>query len=231
MIKIIPASERHYQDFGWLKTYWLFSFGDYYDPENKNLGALRVFNDDVVAPGQGFGTHPHRDMEIVTIILEGVITHEDSMGNKETIKAGEVQRMTAGTGVMHSEFNKGKEPLKFYQVWITPHEKGLPPSYQQQKFDISSKKNELVPVVTGRGIEGTLHLHQDATIYMAEFDKDFEYTYTGAPVRKVFIYITSGSLVVNDKTLNSRDQARITDTEVLKLKATEDTKFIFIDVP
>lgn len=231
MFKIIPSSARHYQDFGWLKTYWLFSFGDYYDPENINHGALRVFNDDVVAPGQGFGKHPHRDMEIVTIILEGEIAHEDSIGNKETIKAGEVQRMTAGTGVMHSEYNNAMEPLKFYQIWITPHDKNLPPSYQQKKFDISSKKNELVPVVTGRGIEGTLHLHQDATIYMAEFYKDFEYTYTGAPVRKLFIYITSGSLDVNGKTLKSRDQARISDTEELKLKANEDTKFIFIDVP
>lgn len=129
MIKIIPKGKRHFSDFGWLKTYWLFSFSDYFDPDNTRFGALRVFNDDIVAPGTGFPTHPHREMEIITIVLEGEITHKDSMGNKMVIRAGDVQRMSAGTGIIHSEFNLGDEPVHFYQIWIYPDEAELQPGY------------------------------------------------------------------------------------------------------
>jgi len=129
MIHVIRADERHFTDFGWLKTYWLFSFSEYYDPTNIQFGALRVFNDDVVAPHTGFGTHPHEEMEIITIVLDGEVTHEDSLGTKAVMRAGDVQRMSAGTGIQHSEFNLGEAPVHFYQFWLYPDICGLAPSY------------------------------------------------------------------------------------------------------
>jgi redox-sensitive bicupin YhaK (pirin superfamily) len=135
MIHVVREHQRYFSDFGWLKTYWLFSFSRYYDPANIQFGALRVFNDDVVEPGTGFPTHPHEEMEIITIPLNGELTHEDSMGNKTVIRGGEVQRMSAGTGLTHSEFNLGNEPCHFYQIWIYPDVKGLEPTYDQREFD------------------------------------------------------------------------------------------------
>ena len=135
MIEIIKADRRHFSDFGWLKTYWLFSFSGYFDPQNIQFGALRVFNDDVVDPGTGFPTHPHEEMEIVTIVLEGEMTHADSMGNKAKIEAGDVQRMSAGAGLAHSEFNLAEKPVHFYQIWMFPDKAGLTPSYDQRHYD------------------------------------------------------------------------------------------------
>src|SRR5210317_1860784 len=146
MIEIIKADERHFSDFGWLKTYWLFSFSNYFDPHNIQFGALRVFNDDVVEPGTGFPTHPHEEMEIVTVVLDGEITHEDSMGNKSVIRKGDVQRMSAGTGLTHSEFNLADKPVHFYQIWILPDQRGLSPSYDQKRFDTGLVKNRVYPV-------------------------------------------------------------------------------------
>src|SRR5512139_2308538 len=170
MIQIIPADKRHFSDFGWLKTYWLFSFSNYYDPSNIQFGALRVFNDDVVAPGAGFPTHPHEEMEIVTIPLQGEMTHEDSMGNKGVIKANDVQRMSAGTGLTHSEFNLADKPVHFYQIWIFPDSKGLNPTYDQRSFSPVTFRNRLVPVASGQGIPETVTFHTDATIYRSELD-------------------------------------------------------------
>ena len=165
MIDIINAAERHFSDFGWLKTYWLFSFSNYYDPQNIQFGALRVFNDDVVEPGTGFPTHPHEEMEIITIVLEGEMTHQDSMGNKAVIKAGDVQRMSAGTGLTHSEFNLADKPVHFYQIWIFPDKAGLNPTYDQNSYEASDWKNRLLPVASGQDIQGAVTFHTDATIY------------------------------------------------------------------
>ena len=134
MLEIIKSGQRHFSDFGWLKTFWLFSFASYFDPKNLQFGPLRVFNDDVVEPGTGFPTHPHNEMEIITVVLEGEMTHEDSMGNKAVIKVGDVQRMSAGTGLTHSEFNLAETPVHFYQIWILPDTPGLKPSYDQRNF-------------------------------------------------------------------------------------------------
>ncbi len=231
MIQIIPAQKRHFSDFGWLKTYWLFSFSDYYDPSNIQFGALRVFNDDVVQPGTGFPTHPHREMEIITIVLNGEMTHKDSMGNTAIIKAGDVQRMSAGTGLTHSEFNLAHTPVHFYQVWISPDIRNLDPSYDQKSFALSSWKNHLFPVASGQGLTDVVTFHTDATLYRADLDTGRVLDYRAEDTRRIFLYVTSGDIDVNDKALHAGDQARIDLEPDLHLAARTDTRFILIDVP
>lgn len=231
MIKIIKADERHFSNFGWLRTYWLFSFSDYYDPENIQFGALRVFNDDVVEPGTGFPTHPHQEMEIVTIVLEGEITHQDSMGNKAIIQAGDVQRMSAGTGLTHSEFNLAEKPVHFYQIWIYPDVRGLKPTYDQKHFSPSSWKNRLVPVASGQGLPDVVTFHTNATIYRADLDKGQQVEFKTEDSRRIFVYITEGDLSINNKNMRRGEQARIDLERKLILKASRDTRLILIDVP
>jgi len=168
MIKVIKSEERHHADMGWLSTYWHFSFAEYYDPANMNWGALRVFNDDVIQPGQGFGAHPHRDMEIVTYVLEGELEHQDSQGNKGAIHPGEIQVMSAGTGIVHSEYNHSKDrPVHLLQLWIVPRTKGLKPRWEQRRFTAADRRGTLLPVVSAGNIPGTLTMDQDATIYVS----------------------------------------------------------------
>ncbi|HWO02761.1 MAG TPA: pirin family protein [Blastocatellia bacterium] len=231
MFKTIRASERHFSDFGWLKTYWLFSFDHYRDPSNVQFGSLRVFNDDVVAANNGFPTHPHREMEIITTVLAGEVTHEDSMGNRTVIKAGDVQRMSAGTGITHSEYNLGDSPVHLYQIWILPDERRLKPSYDQRSFSEDDRKNRLLPVASGQGLSNTVTVHTDTTIYLADFDAGHGVSFPVKDSRGVFIYVTKGDLGVNDERLITKDQARITNVESLNLEAYDDTSFILIDVP
>lgn len=230
-IDIIKAKDRHFNDFGWLKTYWLFSFANYYDPHNIQFGALRVFNDDVVEPGSGFPTHPHEEMEIVTIVLDGEMTHEDSMGNKTVIKAGDVQRMSAGTGLTHSEFNLAEKPVHFYQVWILPDTPGLEPSYDQRNFTPEQWRNRLLPVASGQGLSDIVTFHTDATIYRGQLDTGHHLSFDNTPGRRVFIYLTHGELSVDGLILNSADQARVDTEKPLELEANADAHFILIDVP
>lgn len=230
-MEIIKASKRHFSDYGWLKTYWLFSFSNYFDPHNIQFGALRVFNDDVVAPGTGFPTHPHEEMEIITIVLEGEMTHEDSMGNKAVIKAGDVQRMSAGTGLTHSEFNLADAPVHFYQIWIYPDQAGLAPSYDQKQFSEKAWQNVLLPVASGQAIKGTVTFHTDATIYRCHLDGEKAVTHTATAGRRIFIYVTRGELDANGTTVSEKDQARIDTDDALKLSAKTPAAFILIDVP
>jgi len=231
MIEIIRAHQRHFQDFGWLKTYWLFSFASYFDPRNIQFGALRVFNDDVVQPGTGFPTHPHAEMEIITVVLDGEITHEDSMGNKGTIGKGEVQRMSAGTGLTHSEFNLSRSPVHFYQIWIHPDIPGLEPTYDQRKYEDSEWKNRLFPLASGQGIPGTVTFHTDATIYRAALDAGRKVTFEKTKGRRLFVYLTEGSLLVDDQLLEAKDQARADVEAPLVLEARQDSELMLIDVP
>jgi redox-sensitive bicupin YhaK (pirin superfamily) len=231
MIKTIRANERYFSDFGWLKTYWLFSFDHYYDPANLQFGSLRVFNDDVVEANTGFPTHPHREMEIITTVLAGEVTHQDSMGNKTVIKAGEVQRMSAGTGITHSEYNRGKAPVHFYQIWILPGERRLKPSYDQRSFSSEQRMNRLLPVASGDPSRDAVTLNADATIYIADFDAGHGVTLPVGDSRGVFVYITSGDLGVNDERLTTKDQARITDVKSLVIEAYDKTSLVLIDVP
>lgn len=231
MFKIIPADQRHFSDFGWLKTYWLFSFSSYYDPDNIQFGALRVFNDDVVEPGKGFPTHPHEEMEIITIPLNGQLTHEDSMGNKSIINHGDVQRMSAGTGLTHSEFNLHNEPVHFYQIWIYPDQKGLEPTYDQRTFDPESWKNRLFPVASGQGLPDTVTFHTNATIYLSQLDSGKEVGFEADSSRRIFVYLTSGKLDVDGEHLSEKDQIRIDPDGKIRLQAVEDSSLVLIDVP
>jgi redox-sensitive bicupin YhaK (pirin superfamily) len=231
MIKIIPAAQRHFSDLGWLKTYWLFSFATYYDPENIQFGALRVFNDDVVAPGTGFPTHPHQEMEIVTVVLDGEMTHEDSMGNKTVIRAGDVQRMSAGTGLTHSEFNLADRPVHFYQIWIFPDVKGLTPGYDQKHYEPAAWKNQLCPIASGQGKVGSVTFHTDATIYRGQFEKGSTFDFETSESRRVFLYLTNGAAQANGQHLKTADQARIDLEPAVTLRALSDTQLMLIDVP
>jgi hypothetical protein len=231
MIQIIPAKTRHFNDFGWLKTYWLFSFSDYYDPENIQFGALRVFNDDVVEGGTGFPAHPHNEMEIITIVLDGEITHEDSMGNRAVIRAGDVQRMSAGTGLTHSELNGSNKPVHFYQIWIHPDTKGIEPSYDQRSFSPSSWKNRLLAVASGQGLPDVVTFNPDATIYRTGLNKGQNIDFKIGDARKIFVYMAYGDLDINGTRLGTNDQARIDSEKELLLSAHDDTDLILIDVP
>ena len=231
MIEIIKADKRHFSDFDWLKTYWLFSFSSYFDPHNIQFGALRVFNDDIVAPQTGFPTHPHEEMEIITIVLDGEMTHKDSMGNKTVIKAGDVQRMSAGTGLTHSEFNLADRNVHFYQIWIFPDTAKLKPSYDQKSFALGDWANCLLPVASGQGLPGAVTFHTDATIYRCALDEGKSLSYEKTAGRRLLIYLMDGQVMVNGKVLKPQDQARI-DIEVpLYVGAQQNSELILIDVP
>lgn len=231
MIQRIPAEKRHFSDFGWLHTYWLFSFAHYYDPENVRFGALRVFNDDVVAPGTGFPTHPHREMEIVTIVLSGEVTHRDSLGNTAVIGPGDVQRMSAGTGIAHSEFNLGRHPAHFYQIWIDPDRHGLPPTYDQRRFDPRACRNRLLPVASGQGHEGAVTFHADGAIYLADLDAGASLRLPADPSRRLFVYMTAGEADVGGVPLQMKDQARVDPDGALSVSARAAASLVLVDVP
>lgn len=230
-IDIIRAADRHFTNFGWLKTHWLFSFASYYDPHNIQFGALRVFNDDIVEAGTGFPTHPHKEMEIITIVLDGEMTHQDSMGNQAVIKAGDVQRMSAGTGLTHSEFNLAETPVHFYQVWILPDVAGLEPSYDQRSFPLGTWQNQLLPVASGQGPDNVVTFNTDATIYRGQLDAGNTIKFDSTAGRRLFIYLSEGLLRVDGLALNKEDQARIDTEKPLFLEAGSDADFLLIDVP
>lgn len=230
MINIIKAKNRHFNDFGWLKTYWLFSFSDYYDKSNIQFGSLRVFNDDVVEPTTGFPTHPHEEMEIITIVLDGEMTHRDSMGNKAIIKTDDVQRMSAGIGITHSEYNLSYKPVHFYQIWIFPNKPKSLPSYDQKSFDPVQWKNKLLPIASGQNIPNTVTFQADATIYRADIDPETKLRFENFKDRCTFIYLTKGKLTLNDIRMDEKDQARIEKGEVIDILAHESSELILIDV-
>ncbi len=229
MITNISASKRHLAKYEWLKTYHLFSFADYFDPLNLQFGVLRVFNDDTIGAFSGFDEHGHDNMEIVTIVLQGQLTHRDSLGNTTTIKAGEVQRMSAGTGVVHAEKNLADEPVHLYQLWFLPEAKDLVPSYAQRDFSYR-EKNRLVPIVSNKTIDDTLQMSADATIYLAELEEGKELRYSIVSQRGVFMYIQTGELEINGHVFETGDQARIESESELLVRAKQEAKFICIEV-
>lgn len=233
MLKYIPAIDRHHAaPVPWLNSYFLFSFADYYDPGNVQFGPLRVFNDDTVQAHSGFPQHPHSEMEIVTLVLEGEVTHEDTMGNKAVIKKGEVQRMTAGTGLAHSEQNDTDDPLHIYQLWFVSNQKSLTPSYEQKDIDFLDTKNELVPLVTGQKVlEDVVYMNSNSTIYWSNLREGKEVEFKTFPIRSTFLYVKDGAIYVNGSELGIGDQARITDEHVLQIRAEKDAQFILIDLP
>jgi len=232
MIKVIKSEDRYHADFGWLSTYWHFSFDTYHDPSNMSWGALRVFNDDVIRPGQGFGSHPHRDMEIVTVVLEGELEHRDNQGNTGVIHPGEVQVMSAGTGIVHSEYNHSKErPVHLLQLWIMPRTKGLKPRWEQRQFTQAERSGTLLPVVSDGKVPGTLHIDQDATISVTALKAGQAVVHKSRPGRKAYVFVIAGELLLNGAPVKAGDQARIADEPELNLKAVEDGEVIFLDLP
>jgi redox-sensitive bicupin YhaK (pirin superfamily) len=231
MMKIIPGKKRHFTDFGWLKTYWLFSFGDYYDPENLQHGKLRVFNDDVVEPQTGFAKHPHEEMEIVSIVLSGEMTHKDTMGKTLTVKAGDVQRMTAGSGLFHSEWNYGDEPVHFFQIWINPDKRKLSPSYDQKSFNPEAWHDRLTLLASDKNENGIVSLNTDGSIYRAALTVDKIVNYSPGSGRKTFVYVIDGRLLINGLELEKGSQARIDKETNLEIGTKGEADFLLIDVP
>jgi quercetin 2,3-dioxygenase len=217
--RIQRSKERAYADHGWLRTYHSFSFADYFDPNNENWGALRVFNDDTVAGGAGFPPHPHRDMEIVTYVLSGKLQHEDSMGNKGVVGPGGVQFMSAGMGVRHSEFNADSdEPLHFVQMWVLPGQLRRQPSYGQMDFAIDDRRNTWLHMVSGQAaVSAPIRIAQDATLSVARVE-DSTLVYDFAPARYGFLFVADGTVEVNGETLHKGDSVRLYDIARLGVK-------------
>lgn len=218
MITIRPANERGHADHGWLKTNFTFSFADYYDPKHTHFRALRVINDDRVGPGGGFGTHPHNDMEIVTYVLEGALAHKDSMGTGSTIVPGEVQRMSAGTGILHSEFNHSKtDPVHLLQIWIFPEKKGIEPSYEQKFFSDDEKLNRLRVIASKDARDGSVKIHQDASIHAALLEDGKSASYKLDKGRYAWLQVATGSVKLNGKELKEGDGAAISEESEITL--------------
>jgi redox-sensitive bicupin YhaK (pirin superfamily) len=206
MNEIRRSDERGLAEHGWLRSFHTFSFADYHDPRNMGFGALRVINEDRVQPGKGFGTHGHRDMEIISYVLEGGLAHKDSMGNGSVIRPGDVQRMSAGTGVHHSEFNASdREGVHFLQIWIEPNERGVKPSYEEKHFDDASKRGKLRLVASGDGRDGSVRIHQDASLYAALVDGDESIAYEPKPGRRIYVHVVRGEADVNGQRLGAGD--------------------------
>ncbi len=227
------SNERGHANHGWLDAHHSFSFANWYDPSKVHFGMLRVLNDDIVASGEGFGMHPHNDMEIVTIILKGALEHKDNMGNGSVIKPGDVQVMSAGTGVIHSEFNPSStEEVSLFQLWIFPKENGIKPRYDQKTFDPSLRNNKIQTVASGFNKNGELYIHQDAAISLASIEKNKSVTY---PVMKVgngaYIMVIDGSIEINGEILNKRDAIGISEIKEFIVKANDNSEILIIEVP
>ncbi|CQR53051.1 pirin family protein [Paenibacillus riograndensis] len=233
MIQVYPAESAHHFDHGWLKGMHSFSFGDYYDPANTAFGPMRVCNDDVIAPGRGFGAHPHSDMEIVSIVLSGRLRHEDNLGNVAETAFGGIQRMSAGTGAIHTEHNPSEsEPVRLLQLWFMPRTRGTAPSYGTGKFDPAKLEGRLLPVVAADGSEEVVDIAQDMTIYLGRMKAGEQLNYQQQPGRRIFVYLIEGQLELNGTPLrDSGDSARIEQVSELTLAAGEDAFVMLIDLP
>ncbi len=234
MKKIIHrADERGAAEHGWLHSKFSFSFAEYYNPDKMGFGLLRVINDDTVEPGTGFGTHPHNNMEIITIVREGKLTHRDSMGSISTIEPGDVQVMSAGSGITHSEYNASDiELLKFFQIWIFPKERNIEPRYNQKRFDFDSLKNEIKTLVTGDKESSALYIHQNAAVSIGKLEqgksKNYKNYYKG---NGIYLFVLDGSIKLDNDELKKRDAVGIYDTDELFINASSDTNFLTFEVP
>jgi redox-sensitive bicupin YhaK (pirin superfamily) len=231
MIELRKSAERGHANHGWLDSYHSFSFADYHDPRHMGFAALRVINEDVVQPGQGFGTHGHRDMEIITYILEGALEHKDSMGNGSIIRPGDVQRMSAGTGVRHSEFNPSPQELvHLLQIWIEPAVAGIAPGYEEKHFDAASKRGRLRLIASGDGREGSVRIHQDAAVYAALLDGDERATHALAAGRRAYVHVARGSVTVNGQRLAAGDAAKISGEAAIAMESGKDAEVLLFDL-
>jgi redox-sensitive bicupin YhaK (pirin superfamily) len=231
MIKIRRSKERGHANYGWLDTNYTFSFSNYYDPRFMGFRDLRVINEDFIAPNQGFPTHGHADMEILTYVIKGELSHKDSMGNGTTILPNEVQRMTAGTGVLHSEYSSPTDETHLLQIWILPEEKNLTPGYEQTFFAPEDKKGKLKLVASRAGTDGSVTIHQDVNLYSSILAKDESVQHSLAENRHAWIQIVKGEIELNGETLYQGDGAAISDETLLKIKSlTDETEFLLFDL-
>lgn len=234
MKKIIhKADERGIAEHGWLHSKFSFSFAEYYNPMKMGFGLLRVLNDDIIEPGEGFGKHPHNNMEIITIMLRGELEHKDSSGSGSVIRPGEIQVMSAGTGILHSEFNHSQLDLvNLLQLWIIPKERNIAPRYDQKLFSLDEIKNSLLKVVSGTKSNGTLYIHQNAAISLGKLDKGkklvYNFSYKG---NGVYLFVIKGNVSIDGAELNERDSAGISEVDNFEISALTDSEFVFIEVP
>jgi quercetin 2,3-dioxygenase len=232
MTEIRRSNERGYADHGWLKSFHTFSFADYFDPEHVQVGPLRVINEDRVAAGQGFGTHGHRDMEIISYVLDGELAHKDSMGNGSTIRPGDVQRMSAGSGVRHSEFNPSStNPVHFLQIWIQPNAQGIEPSYEEKRFSVQEKRGRLRIIASPDQADGSLLIHQDTRVYAGLFDGEETATLNVEPGRTLYVHVARGTVTANGTVLNGGDAVTLTDAEKLELNRGQQAEVLVFDLP
>ncbi|GJQ64538.1 MAG: pirin family protein [Melioribacteraceae bacterium] len=231
MVKVQRSEERGRTKIDWLNSYHSFSFGEYYDPGNMGFGPLRVINDDIVAPGAGFPTHPHRDMEIITIVTDGTIEHKDSTGTKGQLKWGEVQKMSAGKGILHSEYNPSNdEYLKLLQIWIIPDVRGLVPSYEEKKFDFDNTKNELILIGSKEKSDDKIFIHQDASLYYGNYEAGNSVEMSINEGYGIYLFVISGELEANGENLSNRDAIMIESEEKISTSIKKDAKFIMFYV-
>jgi hypothetical protein len=232
MIEIRRSADRGHAEHGWLESRHTFSFADYYDPDFMGFGPLRVINEDRVQPGQGFGTHGHRDMEIVSYVLEGALEHRDSMGNGSVLRPGFVQRMSAGTGVRHSEFNHSDSDLvHFLQIWIVPDKAGLEPGYEEKQFPDTEKQGALRLIASRDGRDGSVVVHQDVDLYASLLAKGDELEYAARPGRRTWIQVVRGEVDVNGETLRGGDGAAIVDEKSLRIRGKAPAEILVFDMP
>ena len=232
MIELRRSDERGFADHGWLKTFHTFSFADYHDPAHMGFGPLRVINEDRVAAGQGFGTHSHRDMEIISYVLEGELAHRDSMGNGSVIRPGEVQRMSAGAGVRHSEFNHSSDGVThFLQIWIVPNRLGIEPSYEERKFPAAERRGRLRLLASEDGRSGSVIIHQDAKVYGGLFDGEESASLELERGRLGYVHVARGALLVNNRRLEAGDGAKLADESAIELANGERAEVLAFDLP
>ena len=231
MIRVRKASERGHFDRGWLDTYHTFSFSRYYDPRHMGFRALRVINEDRVQPGRGFGTHGHEDMEIVTYVLSGALAHKDSLGTGSAVRPGELQRMTAGTGITHSEFNPSQtEPVHLYQIWLLPEREGLDPSYEQKAFSEEERHNRLRLVASPDGGDGSLTIRQDARLYLATLDEGHEVSKDIPSDRHAWLQVLRGSVSLNGQAISAGDGAAVSEESALAIRAESPSEVLLFDL-
>jgi redox-sensitive bicupin YhaK (pirin superfamily) len=225
------AGQRFHTRTDWLNSFHSFSFGPHYDPGNMGFSTLRVLNDDVIAPGRGFGQHPHRDMEIVTWVVKGALAHRDSSGGEGVLRPGEVQTMTAGTGIVHSEYNASTtEPVHFLQMWVEPARTGLTPGYAQKPFPEAARRGVLLPVVSNGSIDGTLPIHQDATMFVGSFEAGETLTHRNSVGEHLHLYVVTGQVRIGKETLAAGDAVRVTGREELSIQAEAPTELVVWDL-
>ena len=231
MLQLRKSAERGYADHGWLKSFHTFSFAGYHDPEHMGFGSLRVINEDRILPGSGFGTHGHRDMEIISYVLEGALAHQDNMGNGSAIVPGDVQRMSAGKGVLHSEFNHSKdETTHFLQIWIEPNVAGIRPSYEQKHFDAASKRGRLRLIASHDARDGSVLIHQDASVYAALLDGAERIAHKVDPARKAYVQVARGKLAVNGQPLEAGDALMASGLAEIVFEKGEQAEVILFDL-